>query len=118
MELIAHLSKQPGDNIGEGEETEPSSSKGKKEKGEKEVMQVVRELNMTDFEALSEEEDAWLVAFYAGNDHAVTQRGGVTNYSHCTCFNLLSESQQSHELWLISFPKTSTKSCLETGMSK
>ena len=29
-------------------------------------MQVVRELNMTDYEALSEEEDAWLVAFYSG----------------------------------------------------
>ena len=78
MELIAHLSKQAGDNIAEGEETEPSSSKGKKEKAEKEVMQVVRELNMTDFEGLSEEDDAWLVAFYAGNDHAVMPRGGVS----------------------------------------
>lgn len=31
-------------------------------------MQVVRELNMTDYDALAEEEDAWLVAFYAGKE--------------------------------------------------
>lgn len=53
-------------------------------------MQVVRELNMTDYEALSEEEDAWLVAFYAGIAHAVSQCGGVVDCNHCTWIPLFS----------------------------
>ena len=90
-ELIAYLGKQAGDpsaadSAAEEEEAGTSSNKGKKEKEEKEVMQVVRELNMTDYEALSEEEDAWLVAFYAGN----AQCGGVVDSSHCTWITLFS----------------------------
>ena len=70
-ELIAYLKGHVGAGISPDGDTEEEdagagSSKGKKEKEEKEVMQVVRDLNATDFEALSEEEDAWLVAFYGG----------------------------------------------------
>lgn len=89
-ELIAYLGKQAGDppaadSAAEEEEAGTSSNKGKKEKEEKDVMQVVRELNMTDYEALSEEEDAWLVAFYAGNAQC-----GVVDCNHCTWSTLFS----------------------------
>ena len=67
-ELISYLQEHAGAAASphagaEEEDVGSGSSKGKKEE---KVMQVVRELNVTDFEALTEEEDAWLIAFYAG----------------------------------------------------
>ena len=71
-ELISFLSKQAG-SAGGGEADESSSSQepdkgsGQKPKQEeKKDPKIVRDLNMTEFEGLSDEEDAWLVAFYSG----------------------------------------------------
>ena len=41
-------------------------SKEQAKKEQKQTPQIVRELSLTEFEGLSDEEDAWLVAFYSG----------------------------------------------------
>lgn len=76
-ELIAFLSKQAG-SAASSEADDSSTSQGpekgsgqKQKQEEKKDPKIVRDLNMTEFEGLSDEEDAWLVAFYSG---AVTYR--------------------------------------------
>lgn len=83
-ELISFLSKQAGPAA--GSEADDSASQGsdrgsdqKQKQEEKKDPKIVRDLNMTEFEELSDEEDAWLVAFYSGAVmttvpwHSVTQ---------------------------------------------
>ena len=71
-ELISFLSRQSGSAANdEADDTstsqEPDKDSGQKQKQEeKKDPKVVRDLNMTEFEGLSDEEDAWLVAFYSG----------------------------------------------------
>ena len=70
-ELISFLSQQAGSALGsEADESapqEPEEGRGQKQKQEEEQdPQIVQNLNVTEFEGLSDEEDAWLVAFYSG----------------------------------------------------
>lgn len=70
-ELISFLSKQAGPAAsGEADDSASQGSdrgSGQKQKQEeKKDPKIVRDLNMTEFEELSDEEDAWLVAFYSG----------------------------------------------------
>ncbi|KAL3137374.1 hypothetical protein ABBQ32_006902 [Trebouxia sp. C0010 RCD-2024] len=71
-ELISFLSEQAG-LAGDAEADESASQgswkgtgqKEKQKQEEKEDPKIVRDLNVTEFEGLSDEEDAWLVAFYS-----------------------------------------------------
>ncbi|KAL3148687.1 hypothetical protein ABBQ38_014102 [Trebouxia sp. C0009 RCD-2024] len=71
-ELISFLSEQAG-SAADTEADEPASQgsrkgtgqKEKQKQEEKEDPKIVRDLNVTEFEGLSDEEDAWLVAFYS-----------------------------------------------------
>ena len=71
-ELISFLSKQAGSAASsEADDSSapqgPEKGSGQKQKQEeKKDPKIVRDLNMTEFEELSDEEDAWLVAFYSG----------------------------------------------------
>ncbi len=72
-ELIAFLTQQAGSaatteaDDSQSQEDEGSSSRKEKDtKKEKQDPQIVRDLNMTEFESLTDEEDAWLVSFYSG----------------------------------------------------
>lgn len=71
-DLISFLSKQAGsaskteadDSASQGSE-KGTGQKEKQKQEDKEEPKIVRELNVTEFEGLSDEEDAWLVAFYS-----------------------------------------------------
>jgi len=68
-DLIVFLTEQAGStaagNANDSEESEGSNSQQEK-KEEKQDPQIVRDLNMTQYEGLTDEEDAWLVGFYSG----------------------------------------------------
>ncbi len=68
-DLIAFLSEQAGSTASgtasESEDSEGSNSQQEK-KEEKQDPQIVRDLNLTQYEGLTDEEDAWLVGFYSG----------------------------------------------------
>ncbi|KAL0035526.1 hypothetical protein WJX77_010582 [Trebouxia sp. C0004] len=67
-DLIAFLSEQAGSTASgkanDSEDSEGSNSQQEK-KEEKQDPQIVRDLNLTQYEGLTEEEDAWLVGFYS-----------------------------------------------------
>ena len=70
-ELISFLSKQSGSAAGSeaDDSASPGPDKGsgqKQKQEEKRDPKIVRDLNVAEFEGLSDEEDAWLVAFYSG----------------------------------------------------
>lgn len=68
-DLIAFLSQQAGSTpTGKGKDSEESedSNSRQERKEEKEDPQIVRDLNLTQYEGLTDEEDAWLVGFYSG----------------------------------------------------
>ena len=68
-DLIAFLSERTGsaapDAAADDSQTE-DSRKEQPKREQKQTPQVVRDLNLTDFDGLTEDEDAWLVAFYSG----------------------------------------------------
>ncbi|KAL0020067.1 hypothetical protein WJX79_001481 [Trebouxia sp. C0005] len=67
-DLIAFLSQQAGSTpTGKGKDSEESedSNSRQERKEEKEDPQIVRDLNLTQYEGLTDEEDAWLVGFYS-----------------------------------------------------
>lgn len=83
-ELISFLSKRAG-SAASSEADESSTSQGpNKDSGQKQKQEekkdptIVRDLNMTEFEGLSDEEDAWLVAFYSGAVVPVLQLSSVS----------------------------------------
>lgn len=67
-DLIAFLSEQARSTAtgtgSDSEESEGSKSQQEK-KEEKQDPQIVRDLNLTQYESLTDEEDAWLVGFYS-----------------------------------------------------
>ena len=67
------MGKQAGsaaEGGGEGSEApESDTATGQKGKKEKEDPQIVRQMNLTEFEGLTDDEDAWLVSFYSGRQH-------------------------------------------------
>lgn len=68
-DLIAFLNQQAGTATTQGADDSPSSEDSnsqQEKKQEKHDPQIVRNLNMSQFEDLTDEEDAWLVAFYSG----------------------------------------------------
>jgi len=68
-DLIAFLSEQAGSTAtGKGNDSEESegSNSQQEKKEEKQDPQIVRDLNLTQYEGLTDEEDAWLVGFYSG----------------------------------------------------
>ena len=70
-ELISFLKAQAGSAADSeaGDSSADGAEEGKRSKQKKEEQkdpQIVKELNLTEFEGLSDEEDAWLVAFYSG----------------------------------------------------
>lgn len=71
-ELISFLSKQAGPAAGSeaddlaSQGSDRGSGQKQKQEEKKKDPQIVRDLNMTEFEELSDEEDAWLVALYSG----------------------------------------------------
>ena len=72
-DLIAFLSEQAGSTAaGKGSESEESegSNSQQEKKEEKQDPQIVRDLNLTQYESLTDEEDAWLVGFYSGVSHS------------------------------------------------
>ena len=73
-DLIVFLTEQAGStaagNANDSEESEGSNSQQEK-KEEKQDPQIVRDLNMTQYEGLTDEEDAWLVGFYSGVAHVI-----------------------------------------------
>ena len=72
-DLIAFLSERAGaagsseaDDSPTQESEDSSSSSQKSKTEERKDPQIVHDLNMTQLEGLSDEEDAWLVSFYSG----------------------------------------------------
>ena len=87
-ELIAFLNQQAGTATTQGaddsQQSENSNSQQDK-KQERQDPQIVRNLNMTQFEGLTDEEDAWLVAFYSGMARLLVYPTSSTLFQEQVC---------------------------------
>ena len=94
-DLIAFLSEVAGSaapdaaaDDSQSQDTE-ESSKEQPKKEQKQTPQVVRDLNLTDFDSLTDDEDAWLVAFYSGT-LAMNSTGSAATWSGYSAWETLS----------------------------